>query len=215
MSLTNMNRESRRPVRSVGVRDLRFAGAVAAGLVAGVIGVGALSAPLLGWTDWPDGLKPGGSDVVKMKPPAQQVAAADQRRDSTRRRSRGRPGRRHRRRPGDPGRHGRRFRRRAGARARRLSGTGAPSDGDTETAGGDGFVDPNLTDSDGDSHAGRVGGALRPRRDDQRPRRGHRRRRHPERGRVPPAHVSARRRLRRRRPQRRATPTRTATASGT
>ena len=62
MSLTNTNREARRPVRSVGLRDLRFAGTVAAGLVAGVLGVGALSAPLLGWTDWPDGLKPGGGN---------------------------------------------------------------------------------------------------------------------------------------------------------
>src|SRR5215211_4361741 len=71
MSLTNTNREARRPVRSVGLRDLRFAGTVAAGLVAGVLGVGALSAPLLGWTDWPDTLQPGGNQNVVM-PPAQQ-----------------------------------------------------------------------------------------------------------------------------------------------
>ena len=68
MSLTNTNREARRPERSVGLRDLRFAGTVAAGLVAGVLGVGALSAPLLGWTDWPDQLQPGGgNDTVTMK----------------------------------------------------------------------------------------------------------------------------------------------------
>ena len=54
MSLTNTNREAQRSVRSGGLRDLRFAGTVAAGLVAGVLGVGALSAPLLGWTDWPE-----------------------------------------------------------------------------------------------------------------------------------------------------------------
>ena len=60
MSLTNTNREAGALVRSVGLRDLRFAGTVAAGLVAGVLGVGALSAPLLGWTDWPDTLRPGG-----------------------------------------------------------------------------------------------------------------------------------------------------------
>src|SRR3954462_9260695 len=71
MSLTNTNREARRPERSVGLRDLRFAGTVAAGLVAGVLGVGALSAPLLGWTDWPDALQPGSNPGVVM-PSAQQ-----------------------------------------------------------------------------------------------------------------------------------------------
>src|SRR3954470_15620511 len=71
MSLTNTNREGRRHVRAGGLRDLRFAGIVAAGLVAGVLGVGALSAPLLGWTDWPDQLQPGGNDTnLTMKAPA-------------------------------------------------------------------------------------------------------------------------------------------------
>src|SRR3954454_12652529 len=70
MSLTNTNRGARRHMRSVGLRDLRFAGTVAAGLVAGVLGVGALSAPLLGWNDWPDQLKPGSNDnTVEMKAP--------------------------------------------------------------------------------------------------------------------------------------------------
>src|ERR1044071_6847014 len=70
MSLTNTNREARRSERSVGLRDLRFAGTVAAGLVAGVLGVGALSAPLLGWTDWPDQLQPGGGNAaVTMRSP--------------------------------------------------------------------------------------------------------------------------------------------------
>ena len=58
MSLTNTNRESP-GARPLALRDLRFAGTVAAGLVAGVLGVGALSAPLLGWTEWPDALQPG------------------------------------------------------------------------------------------------------------------------------------------------------------
>src|SRR3954467_15179464 len=53
MSLTNTNREVQRQGRAGGLRDLRFAGTVAAGLVAGVLGVGALTAPLLGWTEWP------------------------------------------------------------------------------------------------------------------------------------------------------------------
>ena len=70
MSLTNTNRGARRQGRSAGLRDLRFAGTVAAGLVAGVLGVGALSAPLLGWTDWPDKLQPGGNDKVQMAPVA-------------------------------------------------------------------------------------------------------------------------------------------------
>src|SRR4051794_26993493 len=77
MSLTNTNRGARRQMRSLGLRDLRFAGTVAAGLVAGVLGVGALSAPLLGWTDWPDKLQPGGGNdsalVMKAPAPGQTV----------------------------------------------------------------------------------------------------------------------------------------------
>jgi hypothetical protein len=38
------------------VRDLRFAGTVAAGLCVGVLGVGAIAAPLVGWNSWPDAL---------------------------------------------------------------------------------------------------------------------------------------------------------------
>src|ERR1044072_7108945 len=77
MSLTNTNRGAQRPERSVCRRDLRFAGTVAAGLVAGVLGVGALSAPLLGWTDWPDQLQPGGSSTpVTMSSPEQRQDVA-------------------------------------------------------------------------------------------------------------------------------------------
>ena len=36
--------------------DLRFAGTIAAGLVAGTLGLGALAAPLVGWKDWPSAL---------------------------------------------------------------------------------------------------------------------------------------------------------------
>src|SRR5262245_16714750 len=72
MSLTNTNREARRSVRSGGLRDLRFAGTVAAGLVAGVLGVGALSVPLLGWNDWPSALKSGSDSPVTMSSPVQQ-----------------------------------------------------------------------------------------------------------------------------------------------
>src|SRR4051812_50134375 len=46
--------------RHFAMRDVRFAGTVAAGLVAGVLGVGALTAPLLGWTEWPS--SPGQGD---------------------------------------------------------------------------------------------------------------------------------------------------------
>src|SRR6185312_3012837 len=77
MSLTNTNREAGRQVRAGGLRDLRFAGTVAAGLVAGVLGVGALSAPLLGWTDWPDKLQPGADkSPVTMSSPEQRQAVA-------------------------------------------------------------------------------------------------------------------------------------------
>src|SRR4051794_41861124 len=37
--------------------DLRFAGTIATGLVAGTLGLGALAAPLVGWRDWPSGLQ--------------------------------------------------------------------------------------------------------------------------------------------------------------
>src|SRR3954465_14722578 len=36
--------------------DLRFAGTIATGLVAGTLGLGALAAPLVGWRDWASGL---------------------------------------------------------------------------------------------------------------------------------------------------------------
>src|SRR5215204_3930716 len=61
MSLTNMDREGKGEDRRVALRDLKFAGTVAAGLVAGVLGVGALSAPLLGWSKWPTSV-PSGSN---------------------------------------------------------------------------------------------------------------------------------------------------------
>src|SRR5829696_9574620 len=37
--------------------DLRFAGTIATGLVAGTLGLGALAAPLVGWKNWPAGLE--------------------------------------------------------------------------------------------------------------------------------------------------------------
>jgi hypothetical protein len=56
---------SSRPV----VRDLRFAGTVAAGLIAGVLGVGAIAVPLVGWNDWPTALKAdSGSSIVVTSP---------------------------------------------------------------------------------------------------------------------------------------------------
>src|SRR5919108_5994903 len=78
LSLTNTNREATGTSRPLALRDLRFAGTVAAGLVAGVLGVGALSAPLLGWTDWPDALQPGGNQrqPVVMSAPDQRPATA-------------------------------------------------------------------------------------------------------------------------------------------
>ncbi|MEA2291081.1 MAG: large repetitive protein, partial [Solirubrobacteraceae bacterium] len=51
------------------MRDLRFAGTVAAGLVAGVLGVGALTAPLLGWTQWPSSPKPATDTVTALREP--------------------------------------------------------------------------------------------------------------------------------------------------
>src|SRR5919199_2547380 len=50
--MTLENRREGLDGRPSTVRDLRFAGTVAAGCIAGVLGVGALTAPMLGWTDW-------------------------------------------------------------------------------------------------------------------------------------------------------------------
>ena len=52
------------------VGDLRFAGTIAAGLVAGTLGLGALTAPLVGWKDWPQGLgKDAASQPVRLASP--------------------------------------------------------------------------------------------------------------------------------------------------
>src|SRR3982750_1764061 len=49
--------------------DLRFAGTIAAGLIAGTLGMGALAAPLVGWKDWPSGLRSNSLTVVKLGKP--------------------------------------------------------------------------------------------------------------------------------------------------
>src|SRR5215217_5962061 len=45
-------------------RDLRFAGTIAAGLCAGVLGVGAIAVPLFGWNDWPQALPVSDGDPI-------------------------------------------------------------------------------------------------------------------------------------------------------
>src|SRR3954452_21560398 len=59
---TSSRSRGSRPV----IRDLRFAGTVAAGLCAGVLGIGAIAAPLVGWDKLPGALTSGeeGSLVV-------------------------------------------------------------------------------------------------------------------------------------------------------
>ena len=52
-STYSMNPRAARPST---LGDLRFAGTVATGLVAGTLGLGALAAPLVGWKDWPSAL---------------------------------------------------------------------------------------------------------------------------------------------------------------
>src|SRR5690242_14456434 len=47
-------------------RDLRFAGTIAAGLVAGILGVGAIAVPLVGWNDWPQALTSSSGDPIKI-----------------------------------------------------------------------------------------------------------------------------------------------------
>ena len=45
-----------RDARPTALGDLRFAGTIATGLVAGTLGLGAIALPLVGWKDWPQGL---------------------------------------------------------------------------------------------------------------------------------------------------------------
>src|SRR5688572_19707080 len=79
LAMTDTNREASGGARRLVVRDLRFAGTVAAGLVAGVLGVGALSAPLLGWSEWSDTLQPGGGEnnAVTMVAPSEREATIE------------------------------------------------------------------------------------------------------------------------------------------
>jgi len=57
--------------RPSAIGDLRFAGTVAAGLVAGTLGLGALAAPLVGWKDWPSGLeKDASGQTLRLASPA-------------------------------------------------------------------------------------------------------------------------------------------------
>src|SRR3954465_15597666 len=67
--------------RAFAMRDVRFAGTVAAGLVAGVLGVGALTAPLLGWTEWPS--SPGSSDQAGTVTLRERTSATPVERPST------------------------------------------------------------------------------------------------------------------------------------
>src|SRR5689334_22547728 len=50
------NSMNSRAARPTALGDLHLAGTVAAGLVAGTLGLGALATPLVGWKDWPAAL---------------------------------------------------------------------------------------------------------------------------------------------------------------
>src|SRR3954469_8374424 len=63
---TSSQTRASRPI----MRDLRFAGTVAAGLCAGVLGVGAIAAPLVGWDKLPSALTSGGEGSLVVDRPA-------------------------------------------------------------------------------------------------------------------------------------------------
>src|SRR5215207_9250996 len=56
-------------------RDLKFAGTIAAALVAGVLGVGAIAVPLVGWNDWPQALSPSSGDTIRISTATDRSAA--------------------------------------------------------------------------------------------------------------------------------------------
>src|SRR3954447_19524845 len=64
------------------MRDLRFAGTVAAGLCAAVLGVGAIAAPLVGWDKLPSALTSGGEGSLVVDGPA-TVAGSTPSRDGS------------------------------------------------------------------------------------------------------------------------------------
>src|ERR1700759_4308001 len=61
--------ETGRTTRPSALGDLRFAGVIATGIVAGTLGLGALAAPLVGWKDWPSALHHNASAGVRPPPP--------------------------------------------------------------------------------------------------------------------------------------------------
>src|SRR3954465_8334454 len=67
--------QTARGTRPSALGDLRFAGTVATGLVAGTLGLGALAAPLVGWRDWPSGRTPAQPATVQLAKPAAQRSA--------------------------------------------------------------------------------------------------------------------------------------------
>src|SRR3954470_1230655 len=62
--------QNSRMTRPSALGDLRFAGTIATGLVAGTLGLGALAAPLVGWRDWPSGLTQDQPATVQLAKPA-------------------------------------------------------------------------------------------------------------------------------------------------
>src|SRR5215212_5252183 len=76
MTKRNTSGSNERSLRFVALRDLRFAGTVAAGLVVAILAVGALAAPMVGWRDWPSSNAPGTSDgALTLSAPAPRTAA--------------------------------------------------------------------------------------------------------------------------------------------
>src|SRR5919199_1106218 len=74
--MTLENRREGLDGRPSAAKDLRFAGTLAAGCVAGVLGVGALTAPLLGWTDWPSASARTHAGALALKEPQVRLAPA-------------------------------------------------------------------------------------------------------------------------------------------
>src|SRR3954468_3187977 len=75
---------SNRTSRPTPMRDLRFAGTLAASFCAAVLGIGAVAAPLVGFDEWPSGSPSARDGHLELAMPVAQESPPTARRSSSR-----------------------------------------------------------------------------------------------------------------------------------